>query len=182
MDSWRGSRKQLRLEVTAPLPKRTQQFGSEVIRWDRMLTASQRPGYHQVLKRPALVKLRDSLRPRATLAPEEAWQSDPLQQAFSARDLSRSAPWRDQSVCEQPLCSCPPKRKCSALSPRLPARSFHPLLRPRLFIVTSTRHGSNDREHDYAKQCEEKNDAQPRRQRSPRMGNMAKRFSVSHVS
>src|SRR5882724_3716418 len=95
MDSWRGSRKQLRLEVTAPPPKGTQQFGSEVIRWDRMLTASQRPLYHQVLKRPVLVKLRDSLRPRATLAPEEAWQSDPLQQAFSARDLSRSAPSRD---------------------------------------------------------------------------------------
>jgi hypothetical protein len=97
MDSWQGSRKQLRLEVTAAPAKGTQQFGSEVtpIRWDRMLTASQRPGYHQVLKRPALAKLRDSLRPRATLAPEEAWQSDPLQQAFSARDLSRSAPSRD---------------------------------------------------------------------------------------
>src|SRR6266581_4253379 len=72
---WRGSRKQLRLEVTAPPPKGTLQFGSEVtpIRWDRMLTASQRPGYHQVLKRPA-PRLRDSLRPRARLAPQEAWQ------------------------------------------------------------------------------------------------------------
>jgi hypothetical protein len=57
-----------------------------------MLMASQRPGRHQVLKRQALVTLRDSLRPRATLAREEAWQSDRLQQAFSARDLSRSAP------------------------------------------------------------------------------------------
>ena len=97
MDSWLGSQKRLRVEMTAPPQKATQQFGSAVtpIRWDQLLTASQRPGYHQVLKCPALAKLRDSLRPRATLAPEEAWQSDPLQQAFSARDLSRSVPWRD---------------------------------------------------------------------------------------
>jgi len=39
---------------------------------------------------------------------------------------------------------------------------FHPLLRPRLFIVTSARHGPNDREHDYAEQCEEKDYPQPR--------------------
>jgi hypothetical protein len=47
------------------------------------------------LERPALMTLRDSLRPRATLAPEETWQSDPLEQVFSARDLQRSAPLRD---------------------------------------------------------------------------------------
>jgi hypothetical protein len=83
--------------MTALPQKATQQFGSQVtpIRWDRMLKASQRPGYHQVLKRPALATLQDSLRPRATLAPEEAWQSDPLQRAFSALELRRSAPWHD---------------------------------------------------------------------------------------
>jgi hypothetical protein len=47
------------------------------------------------LKRRGLVTLRESLRSRATLAPEEAWQSDPLQQAFSARELQWSAPSRD---------------------------------------------------------------------------------------
>jgi hypothetical protein len=95
MDSWQGSRKQLRLEATAP-PQGTQQFGSEVtpIRWDRMLKASQRSGCHQVLKRPALATLQDSLRPRAMLAPQ-ASQSDRLRQAFSALELRRSAPWRD---------------------------------------------------------------------------------------
>jgi hypothetical protein len=97
MDSWLGSQKRLRVEMTAPPQKATQQFGSAVtpIRWEQMPTASQRLGQHQVLKRRALVTRRDSLRPRATLAPEEAWQLDPLQQAFSARDLSRSAPSRD---------------------------------------------------------------------------------------
>jgi hypothetical protein len=97
MDSWRGSQKRLQVEMTAPPQKETQQFGSAVttIRWERMLTASQRPGYHQVLTRRELVTLRDSLRPRATLAPEQAWQSDPLRRAFSARDLQPSAPWRD---------------------------------------------------------------------------------------
>jgi len=97
MDSWLGSRKRLRVEVTAPPPKATQQFGPAVtpIRWDQVVTASPRAGYRQVLKRQTLATLRDSLRPRATLAPEEAWQSDPLQRAFSARDLSRSAPSRD---------------------------------------------------------------------------------------
>ena len=46
MDSWLGSQKRLRLEMTAPPQKATQQFGSLVtpIRWEQMLTASQRPG------------------------------------------------------------------------------------------------------------------------------------------
>ena len=96
MDSWLGSRKRLRVETTAPLPKGPQHFGPEVtlIRWNQILTASQLPGDHQALKRRALAKLQDSLRPQAMLAPQ-ASQSDPLLQAFSARDLQRSAPWRE---------------------------------------------------------------------------------------
>jgi hypothetical protein len=94
MDSWLDSQKRLPVEMTALPQKATQQFGSQVtpIRWDRMLKASQRPGCHQVLK---LATLQDSLRSRATLAPEEAWQSDPLPRAFSALELRRSAPWHD---------------------------------------------------------------------------------------
>jgi hypothetical protein len=45
MDSWLGSQKRLRVEMTAP-QEATQQFGSGVtpVRWEQMLTASQRPG------------------------------------------------------------------------------------------------------------------------------------------
>jgi hypothetical protein len=39
---------------------------------------------------------------------------------------------------------------------------FHALLRPHLFVITSTRHGPNHGEHDYAEQCEEKDYPQPR--------------------
>jgi hypothetical protein len=35
---------------------------------------------------------------------------------------------------------------------------FQPFFRPRLFIITSARRGPNYREHDYPKQCEEKDD------------------------
>ena len=96
MDLWLGSQKLLPAEMTALPQKATQQFGSEVtpIRWDQMPPATQRSGCHRVLKRPALAKPRDSLRPRATLAPQ-ASQSDRLRQAFSALEPRRSAPWRD---------------------------------------------------------------------------------------
>jgi hypothetical protein len=35
---------------------------------------------------------------------------------------------------------------------------FHALFRARFFVIASARHGPNYREHDYAKQCEEKHD------------------------
>jgi hypothetical protein len=35
---------------------------------------------------------------------------------------------------------------------------FHALSCPRFFVIASARHGPNNREHDYAKQCEEKHD------------------------
>jgi hypothetical protein len=42
---------------------------------------------------------------------------------------------------------------------------FHALLRAPLFVITSTRHGPNDREHDHAKQREEKDNPEPCGQR-----------------
>jgi hypothetical protein len=39
---------------------------------------------------------------------------------------------------------------------------FHALLRARLFVITSTRRGTNYREYDYAEQRKEKHNRQPR--------------------
>ena len=59
---------------------------------------------------------------------------------------------------------------------------FDALFRARLFVIGSSRQGSNHCQYNDPEQCEEKHDAEPRGQRSARMCNLANRFNVGHVS
>jgi len=59
---------------------------------------------------------------------------------------------------------------------------FHAFFRPRFFVIASARRRANHGKHDQTEKRKEKHYPKPRGEWSARMGNLTKRFGVSHVS
>ena len=59
---------------------------------------------------------------------------------------------------------------------------LHALFRPDLFVIACALGRPNDRQHDYTKERKEKNNPEPHRQWSARLGNLTKGFGSCHIS